>query len=157
MYPPANPLTHSQQGTPALAMARICEFGEAALEKHIDWPIPEDNVLVEYMCVPTLYTRFSVIAPTRSKTARQRCFPFDSPLHKGQKQATLLQSFSQASSSGGSSGASSNGEGSVAARHIKWDVDRLAELYKVWKAKFSITLARELMKKSQVTANEFLR
>jgi hypothetical protein len=132
-------------------MARVCEFGEAALEQHIDWPIPENCVLVEYFCLPTQsFTRFTVIHPTKKHTALQRCLPFNSPLKKGAKQGTIMDAFS-------SSGKSNNGNDGVKSEHNEWDPDRMTAFYNAMKTKYNIAQARAVADNCRKVAKQFLK
>mmetsp|Transcript_20100 Transcript_20100/g.33859 ORF Transcript_20100/g.33859 Transcript_20100/m.33859 type:complete len:409 (-) Transcript_20100:221-1447(-) len=137
---------HIMKGPSSLAMARVCEFGEAAFEEYIAWPIPEDSVLVEFICVPQNLSRFSVIAPTKGHTAQQRCLPYNSPLHRGKRQGTIEDAFRS----------KSEGE-TVKSGEDRWDPDRMEELYKAYKDKYSAVLAKQVMSNCRKVANEFLK
>jgi hypothetical protein len=126
-------------------MGRICEFGEAALEQHIDWPIPENCVLVEYFCLPTTFSRFAVITPSSKHTAMQRCVPFNTPSEKGRKQRTITDAFS------------SGGENSSDSEHNRWDPGRLTEFYDAMKTKYPSHKAGAVVKQCRKIAFQYLQ
>jgi hypothetical protein len=131
-------------------MARICEFGEAALEEYIDWPIPTDHLLVEFICLPTAFTRFQVIVPGSKKTSIERCLPFNAPLVRGKKQGTIMDAFNTNTSTSTSTTSEKKSE------HNNWDPDRVTEQYNSLKTKYSSVNARIVMEKCVRVANEFL-
>lgn len=124
-------------------MARVCEFGEAALEPHIEWPIPDNHVLVEFFCLPIQnFTRFAVIPPTKKQTSIQRCLPFNAPLKKGCKQGTIIDAFSTEE---------------VKSEHNEWDPDRVTAFYNDMKVKYNVHTAQKITDKCRKVANAFLK
>lgn len=130
------------KGGGVLAMARICEFGEAALDDDVDWPIPEDHTLVEFISFPTNLPRFGVIPPTKKASSLERCKCFDDPLHKNKKQSTIMDSLQTKTKE-------SKGK-------VQWDPDRLHVFEEALRKKFSRAQARAIATKCRAVADEFL-
>lgn len=133
-----------------MAMARVCEFGEAALEQYIDWPIPESHVLVEFICIPTSISRFAVIAPTSKHSAAERCVPYNCPPKKSGKQSSIMSAFS--------SGGSERKEGEdMEEKANQWDPDRVTEFYNAMKVRYNVTQARMVTDNCLKVGKQFLK